>query len=100
MLSKTATTTQDAFDTVEMVEGAIGFGPYSRELEKRLTVLRLDGRHPTAPGYSSATTVSLIHRNETVTKAALEFIDFIFSDEGQKVIHESGAQPIARQLTD
>ena len=34
--SKTATTTQDGVDTVKAVEGAIGFGPYTKELETTL----------------------------------------------------------------
>src|SRR5262245_12834992 len=38
--SKTATTTQDGVDTVRTVEGAIGFGPYSNELETNLVVLK------------------------------------------------------------
>jgi phosphate transport system substrate-binding protein len=97
--SKLATTTQDSFNTVEMVEGAIGFGPYSRQLEKRFNVLRLDGLYPTAPEYPSTLTISLIHRDATVTKPALEFLDYIFTEEGQKVIHETGAHPIAKRST-
>ena len=57
--SKTATTTQDAFDTVRTVEGAIGFGPYTKELESELVVLKIDGRYPTDRDYPSAVTLSI-----------------------------------------
>ena len=95
--SKLAVTTQDAFDSVEQNEGAIGFGPYSRVLEQRFTVLRVDGVHPTDPTYPSAVTLSLIYRDETVTEAARKFIDFVFTSTAQDVVRDLGGIPIARK---
>lgn len=92
--SKLTVTTQDAFDSVEQNEGAIGFGPYSRDLDQRFTVLRIDGVHPTESAYPSAVTLSLIYRDATVTKAAHKFIDFIFTPKGQEVVRELGGIPI------
>jgi phosphate transport system substrate-binding protein len=97
--SKLATTTQEAFQTVEEVPGAVGFGPYSPDLEKRFTVLRVDGIFPTDPRYPSAVTLFLIHRDATVTEPALRFIDFIFTAEAQKVIRDTGAIPITSRQT-
>ena len=44
--SKLAVTTQEAFESVEKQEGAIGFGPYNRYLDQRFTIQRVDGVHP------------------------------------------------------
>jgi phosphate transport system substrate-binding protein len=92
--SKLATTTQEAFDTVQTVEGAIGFGPYSLDLEKRVTVLALEGHRPTAPEYPSAVTLSLIHREATMTEPAAAFLDYMFTPKAQELVRENGAIPV------
>jgi phosphate transport system substrate-binding protein len=92
--SKLATTTQEAFDSVEQHEGAIGFGPYSRDLDKRFTVLRVNGLHPTDSNYPSAVTLSLIYRDATATEAARKFIDFVFTEKAQEVVRELGGIPV------
>jgi phosphate transport system substrate-binding protein len=93
--SKLAVTTQEAFYSVEKNEGAIGFGPYSRDLDQRFTVVRIEGVHPNEPAYPSAVTLSLIYRDATVTKAARRFIDFVFTEKAQDVVRDLGATPIA-----
>jgi len=92
--SKLATTTQEAFDTVQTVEGAIGFGPYSLDLDKRVTVLSLDGHRPTAPDYPSAVTLSLIHREATMTEPAAAFVDYMFTPKAQELVRGNGAIPV------
>jgi phosphate transport system substrate-binding protein len=92
--SKLATTTQEAIDTVQTVEGAIGFGPYSLDLEKRVTVLALDGHKPTAPDYPSAVTLSLIHREATMTGPAAAFLDYMFTKKAQELVRANGAIPV------
>ena len=92
--SKLSVTTQDAFDSVEQNEGAIGFGPYSRDLDERFTILRVNGLHPTDSNYPSAVTLSLIYRDATVTKAARKFIDFVFTEKAQDVVRELGGIPV------
>ena len=92
--SKLATTTQEAFDAVEKYEGAIGFGPYSRDLERRFTVLSLNGVHPTDSNYPSTVTLFLVYRDATVTKAAHKFIDFVFTKKAQDVVRELGGIPV------
>ena len=44
--SKMAISTQEAIETAQAVPGAIGFGPYSKELENGLVVLKVDNLHP------------------------------------------------------
>jgi phosphate transport system substrate-binding protein len=92
--SKIAVTTQEAFDSVLKNEGAIGFGPYSRDLDHRFTILRLDGLHPTDSNYPSAVTLSLIYRDATVTKAADKFIDFVFTENAQALVRALGGIPL------
>ncbi|HET7680958.1 MAG TPA: substrate-binding domain-containing protein [Xanthobacteraceae bacterium] len=92
--SKLATTTQEAFDAVEKYEGAIGFGPYSRDLDRRFTVLSVDGVHPTDSNYPSTVTLSLIYRDATVTDSARKFIDFNFTEKAQDIVRRLGAIPV------
>ena len=92
--SKIAVTTQEAFDSVQNNQGAIGFGPYSRDLDQRFTILRVDGLRHTDSNYPSAVTLSLIYRDATVTKAAGKFIDFVFTEKAQAVVRELGGIPI------
>ena len=95
--SKLATTTQDAIASVRSVPGAIGFGPFSADLDAGLAVLLIDGVAPTDLKYPSAVTLSLIYRDAMVTKSALGFIDFIFTPKGKVIIRENGALPLARE---
>ncbi|MBC7784499.1 MAG: substrate-binding domain-containing protein [Burkholderiales bacterium] len=95
--SMLATSTQDAFDAVRSNAGAIGFGPYSTDLESVFTVLRVNGISPTEPNYPSAVPLLLIYKDTTVTKSALAFIDFIFTAKGKTAIKENGALPVARE---
>jgi len=97
--SKTAVTTQEATDTVLEVPGAIGFGPYDVSLSNKLVFLSLDGRAPTSEAYPSAVTLTLIHREDTVTEDARRFLDFIFTPKAQHVIRESGAIPVSVRQT-
>jgi phosphate transport system substrate-binding protein len=91
--SKTAATTQDAYDIVAEVAGTIGFGPYNRALEASTIVLRIDGRHPIEPGYPSAVTLSLIHRKGAMTSEALSFVRFLSSPKAQTLIKNFGGVP-------
>ena len=60
--SKMAVTTQDGIDTVKEVQGAIGFGPFTKALEMELAVLKVDARYPTDRDYPSAVTLSFVHK--------------------------------------
>jgi phosphate transport system substrate-binding protein len=91
-----ATSTQDAFSAVRSNTGAIGFGPFSTDLDATYTVLNVNGISPTDPTYPSAVTLSLIYKDANLTKSADRFVDFIFTSKGTKAIRENGALPIAR----
>lgn len=92
--TKMAMTTQDSVASVREVPGAVGFGPFSKELETGLTVLRIDGKYPTDKGYPSNVTLALIYNKATVTPEAKAFIDFSESRKVHEVIARFGGVPI------
>jgi phosphate transport system substrate-binding protein len=91
--SKTAVTTQDAIETVDKVEGAIGFAPYTTSLLPDATVLKIDGRAPTEPGYPSAAELQFVYKQGEMTPEAEEFVKFVRSDRGLQLLKAFGAVP-------
>jgi phosphate transport system substrate-binding protein len=91
--SKTATSTQEAVETVREVAGAIGFGPYSKPLDQGLTVLRVDGHHPTDMEYPSSVVLALIYMSNTQDPDALSFIKFVETPQAQEIIAGLGSVP-------
>jgi phosphate transport system substrate-binding protein len=91
--SKTAVTTQDCVNTVKEVEGAIGFGPFTRAVEMELVVLKIDGRYPTDLEYPSAVTVSLVHKQATVTPDAEKFITYVKTARAKTLLSGMGGVP-------
>jgi phosphate transport system substrate-binding protein len=92
--AKTAVTTQDAVETVKLVEGAIGFGPRTKALEQDTTILRIDGKAPEDPTYPSAVTVGLIYKEATITPEAKAFIAFVAGAKSRPLIVSQGAVPV------
>jgi phosphate transport system substrate-binding protein len=91
--SKLAMTTQEALDSVETVEGAIGFGPFTRELEKRVTVLRVDGVYPGEDKYPSAVLLAVAYKDAPTPEAA-RFIEYLKSAPASRIMTEFGANPL------
>jgi phosphate transport system substrate-binding protein len=92
--SKTAVTTQDCIDSVKQVEGAIGFGPFTKPLEMELSVLRIDGHYPTDPDYPSAVTLAFVHKETTVTEEARAFIAYAQTNRASTLLTSMGGVPI------
>jgi phosphate transport system substrate-binding protein len=92
--SKTAVTTQDCIDTVKEVQGAIGFGPFTKALEMELAVLKIDGHYPTDRDYPSAVTLSFVHKETTVTPDAKRFIGYVKASKAKTVLTSMGGVPI------
>jgi phosphate transport system substrate-binding protein len=80
---------------VKTVEGAIGFGPYSRELEDSLVVLKIDGKHPTNRSFPSAVTLSIIYKEATITPEARKFLEFFKTEKAKALLAHMGSVPIA-----
>jgi phosphate transport system substrate-binding protein len=93
--SKTAVTTQDCVNTVGDVEGAIGFGPYTKALEIDHVVLRINGLFPTDDNYPSAVTVLFVHKKSTVTPEALRFVDYVKTAKAKVLLTGMGGVPAA-----
>src|SRR5215211_1641701 len=92
--SKLATSTQEAIETVRLVDGAIGFGPFTKVLEHGTVVLRIDGHHPTDRGYPSSVVVAFIHTDATVTSDAKAFMSFAASATGKDIVRSYGGVPV------
>src|SRR5215213_5113454 len=92
--SKLATSTQEAIETVRLVDGAIGFGPFTKLLEHGTVVLRIDGHHPTDRGYPSSVVVAFIHTDATVTSDAKAFMSFAASATGKDIVRSYGGVPV------
>ena len=91
--SKTATTTQEAIETVREIPGTIGFGPFSRALENGMIVLKIDDHYPADPQYPSSVELALIYKEATVTPQARKFIDFVTMPKARGVIAHMGNIP-------
>jgi phosphate transport system substrate-binding protein len=91
--SKTAVTTQEAFEAVSQFEGAIGFGPYSPMIEQQFSVLKMDGKHPTSADYPSFTTIRLIFKRDHLTEDAGNFVRFATSAEAEHIFASYGGVP-------
>lgn len=94
--SKTAVTTQDSIETVRDIRGTIGFGPFTKTLETRTVVLRIDGHHPTDIEYPSSAVLALIYKDATMTPAARAFSAFLGSRKARDVIVQFGGVPIKK----
>ncbi len=92
--SKTATTTQEAIETVRDVVGAIGFGPYSANLEPAVSVLKIDGHHPLDATYPSSVELALIYKDVSVTPSARAFVKYAHSDKAHAVMSRLGSVPV------
>ena len=92
--SKTATTTQEAVETVREVPGAIGFAPFSKMLEYGTTVLKIDGHHPTDAQYPSSAVLALIYTDTTVTPEARAFVRFVGTPKAREIVTSFGNIPI------
>jgi phosphate transport system substrate-binding protein len=94
--SKTAMTTQEAVSSVREVPGAIGWGPFSKDLETGLSILKIDGKYPTDDGYPSAATLALIYNKTTVTPEAKTFVEFCETKKAREIIAHLGSVPVQR----
>jgi phosphate transport system substrate-binding protein len=92
--SKMATTTQEAIETVRNVPGTIGFGPFSRTLEKGMTVLKIDGRYPSDPQYPSSVELALIYKEPMAVPHAKQFIDFVATPKARSIVASMGNIPV------
>lgn len=82
-------------------ENAIGYGPLEMTIGTDLKVLKLNGIYPTfEPVYKGeyrlVIPVSLVYRGK-LKGAAAQFIDFVLSSQGQKLIKKHGIIPVEKE---
>jgi phosphate transport system substrate-binding protein len=94
--SKLATSTQEAIETAREVPGAIGFAPYSKNLDQDLVVLKIDGRHPIDDGYPSNNILALIFSERTIFPSAQSFVRYAVGDRAKEIIKKFGSVPVSR----
>jgi phosphate transport system substrate-binding protein len=94
-LSKTATTTQEAIETVRDVRGAIGFGPYSSKLDPDVKVLRIDGLHPLDPKYPSHVELALIYKEASIGPEDRKFVSYLHSERARQIMSGLGSVPVS-----
>jgi phosphate transport system substrate-binding protein len=91
--SKTAVTTQEAFESVREYEGAIGFGPYSKGIDEEFTLIKVDGHHPISAEYPSYTTIRLIFKRDKLTPEGKNFVTFARSPKAGAIYASYGGIP-------
>jgi len=89
-----ATTTQAALEAVSIYKGAIGYGPASGAVNRRLHLLKLDGRAPGDTGYPLNNTLAFVFRQGLSNPVATRFIGFVLSAAGGEIIRRHGALPV------
>jgi phosphate transport system substrate-binding protein len=91
--SKIVVRTHGALDSVSQIEGAIGFGPYSKSMEGQVNFAAIDGQYPTDPEYPSFTTVRLVFKRDQLPDEIKDFIRFARSAEAARIYAAFGAVP-------
>lgn len=99
----------EAVEQIEKTPGSFGIGDISLlTLEKRkIKALTVDGATPAlqniadgihiSPGkYPYAMTLSLVYRRDHPAEPVKDFIAFVFSQNGKKILSESGYLPLPR----
>jgi len=93
--SRLALTAQESIRWVSEVDGAVGIGTYSRNLEPRLRILKIHGRHPSDPDYPSEITIGFIHREATITEPAKAFLAFMALPKAKALVTNMGGIPFS-----
>lgn len=92
--TKTATSTQEAIETVQQIEGTIGFGPYSHRLAGLVNVLKLDGLSPLDANYPVNVEIAVIYLKNAVTPQTQAFMNFLKTPKAREIITQFGAKPM------
>lgn len=93
---------KDVVDTVEKTPGAIGYSGLAYATEHvKLVPVSIDGKDPVGPSIETAVDGTypiarplLMYTRGTPTGAIKEYMDWILSETGQKIITEKGYAPV------
>lgn len=92
--SKTALKTAENFSIVESKKGTIGFGPYDVAKSSNVTIVQIDGKSATDPGYPSVTTLALVYKEQNRSGKLGEFIAFATSSRASTAIEAANGVPV------
>lgn len=84
--------------TVATNKHAVGFISFEY-IDDSISTLQIDGVEATAENvlqqkYSLSRPFLFVHKEENLTDAGLQFIDYILSSDGQTIVSEAGAIPV------
>ena len=90
--------TQDAVDAISEHEQTIGFLPLPSTIGTNIRVLKVDGIYPSVENvqsgkYKLAVPLAVVCKGKP-KGLAKEFVDFLYSQEAQKIIIASGSVPV------
>lgn len=99
--AKIAYRTPDLLDLLEKHKNTLGFIPLAMAQKTKLKILKVDEVYPSAENIASGKYIfviplAIVHKDKP-TGLVKQFIDFLFSEKGQKIITENGAIPIRKE---
>ena len=88
-----ATKDQEMIDLLKSKGNAIGFGTLSNMKKEGLHILSLDGRQPETADYPLNNRFAFVYWEAELTAAARQFIEFVHSPAGEKIIRQEYCFP-------
>ncbi|NTV49090.1 MAG: hypothetical protein HGB32_06790 [Geobacteraceae bacterium] len=96
-------TDQDAAIQIEKTPGSLGTTSLSLVIaeKRKIKALTIDGAAPTISNVSTgkypyATTLYLVYKRGKYKGSTKDFIDFVYSRDGQKILSDNGQMPLQR----
>lgn len=88
-------TDQEALAQLEKTPGSFGTTVLGLVVSERRQVqaLRVNGAHPSDPAYPFFLTLSLVHRPGTASAAVRDFLAFVGSKDGRRILLKAGYRP-------
>ena len=92
--SKTTNSDSEACELTEKKADTIAFGTLGNAKEYDVTILKIDGKHPTDTDYPYTGELALIYKDKNLSGKVKDFVSFATSDQSHGVIKEAGGMPI------
>ena len=89
-------TDQDMINALKITPGAIGFGTFANMKTERLNIFNLDGNVAGTGQYTLMGPYAFVYYKDKLSPLSKKFLDFVFSNEGKKVIESQFCLGIPR----
>ncbi|RJQ53319.1 MAG: phosphate ABC transporter substrate-binding protein [Desulfobacteraceae bacterium] len=95
LTAKSKTTNKDSenCEFIEKTTDTIGFGPYDMARNYQVNILKIDGKHPSDPGYAFVGELALIYKEKNFKENIKKFVGFAKSAEAHEAIKSAGGLP-------